>query len=518
MTAPKPRLSPLPFIAFALILCVTFAMQQVFIKQEENLIQAMANEEARLFSQSIEDQFNSAIIAIQRQAERWEARKGTPINEWRQDAKHYIEDFSALRTLEWVDNSYHVRWVEPMQGNEDVVGLNIIFDDERRAALEGAAKKDRITLTKPLDLVQGYRAVIAYVPIYYDKEFQGFIVGLMDLGMFFEDHVRTVSQESLEISILDNDRVVFTNHSETVSLQNEFSATSRISLFDRHWNITINPTQQFIDMHTSRIPELAAILGSIIALFASISIYYAIKLKYKNKALSDVTNDLKIANEELEEFAYRTSHDLRSPLISSITVINMAKEALTEDNKQEVEECLDHAKDSLSTLEQLVQDILALTQTKNQEEDEQDVEVSALIDDALSKFSHMDGFDRLTITKHISYDAPITVKKSRVTLIVENLISNAIKYQDSGEAEPYLKISTDKEKDSFIFKVEDNGVGIPKEHQDQLFQMFKRFHNQSYGSGLGLYMMKKSATVMGADLVFEEANKGTIFKLIIPMK
>ena len=340
----------------------------------------------------------------------------------------------------------------------------------------------------------------------------------MDLQMFFQDHVRTVSQEAIEISILDNDRVVFTNHSETGTVQSKFSATSRISLFDRHWNITINPTQQFIEMHTSRIPELAFTLGSIIALFASISVHYASILKYKNKALSNLTNDLKIANEELEEFAYRTSHDLRSPLTSSITVIDMAKEALTEDNKQEVEECLDHAKGSLSTLEQLVKDILALTQTKNQEEDEQDVDVSALIDDALSKFSHMEGFDRLTIHKDISYDAPITTKKSRVSLIVENLISNAIKYQDASEAEPYLKISTHKEKNSFIFTVEDNGVGIPREHQDQLFQMFKRFHNQSYGSGLGLYMMKKSATVMGADLVFEDADKGTIFKLIIPMK
>lgn len=478
----------------------------------------MVNEEVRLFSQSIEDQFNSAVIAIQRQAERWETRKGTPVNEWRQDAKHYVEDFSALRTLEWVDNTYHVRWVEPIQGNEDAIGLNIIFDDERKAALEGAAEEDIITLTPPLDLVQGYRAVIAYVPIYYDETFQGFIVGLMDLQMFFQDHVRTVSQEAIEISILDNDRVVFTNHSETGTVQSKFSATSRISLFDRHWNITINPTQQFIEMHTSRIPELAFTLGSIIALFASISVHYASILKYKNKALSNLTNDLKIANEELEEFAYRTSHDLRSPLTSSITVIDMAKEALTEDNKQEVEECLDHAKGSLSTLEQLVKDILALTQTKNQEEDEQDVDVSALIDDALSKFSHMEGFDRLTIHKDISYDAPITTKKSRVSLIVENLISNAIKYQDASEAEPYLKISTHKEKNSFIFTVEDNGVGIPREHQDQLFQMFKRFHNQSYGSGLGLYMMKKSATVMGADLVFEDADKGTIFKLIIPMK
>ncbi|MGN7438359.1 MAG: sensor histidine kinase [Alcanivorax sp.] len=511
-----PRSYIIPIITFICLLFLTFEVHSIFVKQEKALIQTLVNEEANLLSQAIENHLNSSVIAIQRQAERWETRKGERIEEWRDDAKNYIEDFSALTTLEWVDETYTIRLIEPVKGNENAIGLNIIFDQERKKALEGAAEQHAITLTKPLDLVQGYRAVIVYIPIYFDDQFNGFIVGLFDLAMFFDSYIRSDSYQALQISVQDKNDLVF-NNDITSTLNDDFTSTNNIALFDRNWTISVKPTQEFINMYTSNIPEVIIALGFLISIFVSLSIYYATILSQKNKTLKVISNDLKIANEELEEFAYRTSHDLRSPLISSMTVLDIAAEAIKNNDTTEAIECLDHAKDSLKTLEQLVKDILALTQTKNQEEETQPLLLGNIIDDALQKLAHMDNFERLDIQKELTYAEPIEAKKSRITLIVENLISNAIKYQDASEPHPYLKISTNKEGGRFIFKVEDNGVGIPKEHQDKLFQMFKRFHNQSYGSGLGLYMMKKSADILGADLVYEDAQKGTIFKLLIPM-
>jgi signal transduction histidine kinase len=111
------------------------------------------------------------------------------------------------------------------------------------------------------------------------------------------------------------------------------------------------------------------------------------------------------------------------------------------------------------------------------------------------------------------------VQKNRLVLIIENLISNAIKYQDSEEATPHLNIRSWNDDAVFIFEVEDNGLGIPEEHREHLFAMFKRFHPKvSFGSGLGLYMMKKSADILGADLVCETPEKGTVFRLSIPLK
>lgn len=225
------------------------------------------------------------------------------------------------------------------------------------------------------------------------------------------------------------------------------------------------------------------------------------------------------SNAELEEFAYRTSHDLRSPLISSIALLSMAEKALETDNKSKLEQCLTHVKTSLIKLETLVQDILSLTETKNVSEDIQCVDVANIVQEAIYKMEHMEGYAKIKLNVDIQLTADIIVQKNRLVLIIENLISNAIKYQDSEEATPHLSIRSWNDDAVFIFEVEDNGLGIPEEHREHLFAMFKRFHPKvSFGSGLGLYMMKKSADILGADLVCETPEKGTVFRLSIPLK
>ncbi len=233
----------------------------------------------------------------------------------------------------------------------------------------------------------------------------------------------------------------------------------------------------------------------------------------------EVLQALARANKELEEFAYRTSHDLRSPLVSSLGLVDIAKSALTEEDITTAKASLEHIGNSLGKLEVLVKDILALTEAKNREEENTEVNIEELIESALEKFAHMEDFDQLLIETSCMYQGTTFLKESRVRLIIENLISNAIKYQDRDEAQSYIHIKTYEKNGNFVLKLEDNGLGVPVEQRDKLFQMFKRFHNHvSFGSGLGLYMVKKSAEILGGDILFEQPDKGVIFKLVIPVE
>lgn len=228
--------------------------------------------------------------------------------------------------------------------------------------------------------------------------------------------------------------------------------------------------------------------------------------------------EIKQANEELEEFAYRTSHDLRSPLISSITLLGMAEKAIHDDNKKMALTSVSHSQNSLQKLEVLVKDILVLTQTKNEQEEDKAVDVSALIDEAIDKLRYMENFERLDIQLDLAFSDALKTKRNRVSLIVENLISNAVKYQDLSKKTSFLKIATYKSDDNFVMVFEDNGLGIPKDQQHKMFEMFKRFHPRtSFGTGLGLYMMKKSADILGGEIRFEDSDEGALFKLLIPL-
>ena len=235
-------------------------------------------------------------------------------------------------------------------------------------------------------------------------------------------------------------------------------------------------------------------------------------------AQKKIENSLRQANEELEEFTYRTSHDLRSPLVSSISLLSMAQDSIKENDLDTAMKSLGHIEASLLKLEALIKDILSLTQAQNIEEENTEIDIQDAIYSALFKFSNMKNYERLDITTDLQFTEPVINKKSRFLLIVENLLSNAIKYQDENEEQSYIKISTYKEGRNFVFQVQDNGLGIPEEQHEKIFQMFKRFHNRvAFGSGLGLYMMKKSAGILGGDILFEQPKKGTIFKLVIPL-
>jgi len=237
-------------------------------------------------------------------------------------------------------------------------------------------------------------------------------------------------------------------------------------------------------------------------------------LKREHKA----NHELKLANAELEEFSYRTSHDLRSPLISSIGLIEVTEESLKNGDYKTVAFSLSHLRTNLTKLEALVKDILRLAKIKGAEEEKSMIDLNGLIDTSIEKFTHMDNFERMEFRKQLQFLKPIRAKKSRMMLIIENAISNALKYQDTQEQSSYTIITSDEEKGNFILKFEDNGLGIPENQRDKIFQMFKRFHNKiGFGSGLGLYMMKQSALALEGTLVFEPPAKGSIFKLIIPL-
>lgn len=229
--------------------------------------------------------------------------------------------------------------------------------------------------------------------------------------------------------------------------------------------------------------------------------------------------EIKQANAELEEFAYRTSHDLRSPLVSSIGLLGIAERAIKAENKDKALTSLSLTQTSLEKLDNLVKDILLLTQTKNEVEIEENVNVNELIQEAIDKLRHLDDFERLEFQKNLEFSGSLNVKKNRLVLIVENLISNAVKYQDRRKTQSWVKISTTEIDDHFVLSVEDNGLGVPKEQQKNLFKMFKRFHPKtSFGSGLGLYMMNKSAVILDGEINFKETGEGSIFSLSIPVK
>lgn len=223
-------------------------------------------------------------------------------------------------------------------------------------------------------------------------------------------------------------------------------------------------------------------------------------------------------NAELKEFAYRTSHDLRSPLISSIKLLQISQSLIEEDQAKESLEFLEHAQNSLTKLELLVTDILKLSKLNQENLQLADISLKSLFNEAIDNLAYAEGMDRVTINLKCDDDLSIVAQKDLLSLVIDNLLSNAVKYQDYQRDDAFINITVRLLKNRCKISIEDNGLGIPKAYHNDIYTMFRRFHpNTSYGSGLGLYMVKKSIAKLNASIKHVDKQPGTEFIVYLPL-
>lgn len=221
-------------------------------------------------------------------------------------------------------------------------------------------------------------------------------------------------------------------------------------------------------------------------------------------------------HEELEQFAYRTSHDLRSPLLS----IGMLSDCIIDD--MGAGDIVEAAKNVLkikaltSKLQNLVEDILILTKTNLPSEPLTVFDFNAVITAIMERLEKQISDNKIKFHLDFSHKTPLVTQKTRLTQVLDNLISNAVKYYDKNKIGRIIYIRT-KSDNGFQIDIEDNGIGIPKDRQPEMFGIFKRFHNDEIpGSGLGLYITKKHLDKMNAQITFESSNQGTSFHIKLP--
>jgi len=229
--------------------------------------------------------------------------------------------------------------------------------------------------------------------------------------------------------------------------------------------------------------------------------------------------DILEANAELEEFSYRTSHDLRSPIASSLGLLSIARDMIDTGETEELKPVLGRIESSFRKLDHLIQNIISLTRTKAMEEAESRIPIALAVREALERLHYMENAGRLRIDITIDDDLTILRKASRFQIIIDNLLSNAIKYQDPVQAHPEIRIGAAIKGDNLVLTVADNGLGVEPGMEHLLFQMFKRLHPQhSFGSGLGLYILKKSVEQLGGTVAYNRLQAGSLFTVTLPEK
>lgn len=228
------------------------------------------------------------------------------------------------------------------------------------------------------------------------------------------------------------------------------------------------------------------------------------------ETVADRTAELSSSNQDLEQFAYIASHDLRQPLRK----IRMCTEYLSEDYAhcfdEQAESYMEYITKSVDRMYSLIDDLLTYSRIGKQEQPCVAVDLKTIVEECLEDLS-------LTIEEKqakINYSNLPTVQGniSEMRQLFQNLIANALKF--TRDLSPVIDITATSQEKSYLLTVKDNGIGIESQYSDKIFQMFQRLHHTSEyeGTGIGLAVCHKIVTRRGGKIWVEsQLGKGSNF-------
>ena len=235
----------------------------------------------------------------------------------------------------------------------------------------------------------------------------------------------------------------------------------------------------------------------------------------REKELEITMNELKRSNEELERFAYVSSHDLQEPL-RMVTLYSQLLERRYKDSlDSDADDFIDYIVENAKRMKYLIDDLLEYSRVTSQAKEFENVDLEKVLEGVLSNLSILIVENNVTVT-HDSLPT-LLADKNQISQVFENLITNAIKFR--GEEPPKIDISAQKGEKEWIFAMKDNGIGISPNHKEQIFEVFKRLHTREEypGTGIGLSIVQKILERHGGRIWIEsEPGKGSTFYFTIP--
>jgi signal transduction histidine kinase len=221
-------------------------------------------------------------------------------------------------------------------------------------------------------------------------------------------------------------------------------------------------------------------------------------------------------NQEMDSFIYSVSHNLRAPLMSVLGLVDLASREDI-DRGSYFQDYFSMMNNSIAKLDDTLKEILDYARNSRQQIVHQKIDFRKTIEESLERLKYLEGFEAMQSNITIKADGAFYSDEYRITVIMNNLISNAINYRDQAKDVCILNIGVLITKEKALVSVEDNGIGIPEEYRPKIFNMFFRGTVKSKGAGLGLYIVRETiGKLNGRITIHSDYGKGTTVELELP--
>jgi len=232
----------------------------------------------------------------------------------------------------------------------------------------------------------------------------------------------------------------------------------------------------------------------------------------RTSSLLRTNEELKNANNELDTFIYRASHDLKGPIARLLGMTLLAKM----DNKDEaLREYIDLIERGAVDMNKILNKLNNIHFINRESSITEDIDFQKIIKDCTPGLANYIDLKDLVITLHADKDFKLRSDYVLMKIILENLIENGVIFRKTKHAQIEISLKTDRR--AILISVKDHGFGILKDQHEKIFDMFYRGSERSKGNGLGLYLVKKATQKLNGEVSVEsDEGKFSCFTIALP--
>ncbi|MEZ4749530.1 MAG: response regulator [Bdellovibrionota bacterium] len=482
-------------------------MEQKKIREETGLQETIVQLE-------IKRRLEERVRAIDRLVKRWELWGRPARAHWEAEANLYIHGHEGYQSIGWVDRSFHLRWLVPIEGNEPSLNLDMRFEPARKTALESAMRDHETTMTAPIDLVEGGLGFRVVIPIYRNGHFEGFVVSAFRSALLFNQILHPNISAGYGIRLEDASTTIFSRQAQSEP-QPKWIMRSAFNILHREWRLTIWPEEQIL-AHSASYASAVLFSGIIISILCGWLVHFAQGAWFRRHA--------ELESHFKTEFLANMSHEIRTPLSAVIgyaEALALPGQRLSDEARQDF---VSRIRNNANFLGGLIDDVLDITRVESGRiiVETRMFSLEALLLDIHEMYRAAMKDRRVKLEIAILGNVPTTIASDakRMRQVLTNLVSNAFKFTHEGKVRIRVEMRPNPkniEGRELCFYVTDTGAGISPADQTRIFLPLERGVSSNLGkvggAGIGLALSRKLARCLSGDLVLlgSEVGKGSEF-------
>jgi signal transduction histidine kinase len=261
---------------------------------------------------------------------------------------------------------------------------------------------------------------------------------------------------------------------------------------------------------------IANVLITLVIVFTSLSSAAIMirRLANSKKKIMEQNENLQVINAGLDKFVFNVTHDLRSPLAALSGLIDLIDE---ETDPKQIKAYRLMMKDSLEKQDRFINEMLTFIRSKHTGISKTECNLTTIVDNVIAQNNYYNGGKMIKFYKELEL-TQVQTDALKLQVILNNLISNSVKYSDQNKPERWVKVKSYRSDTQMIIEVEDNGLGIRPKDQERIFDKFYMSGENKKSSGIGLYLVKDAVTQLNGKIeVCSERGVSSKFKVSIPL-